>query len=279
MNEAGVAPEWTGLFSVAGRTALVTGGSRGIGLMIARGFVEAGANVIISSRKADVCAEVAAELSAGAGQPARPGQPPRGWCEAIPADLSTGAGAQGLAEAVRDRVPSLDILVNNAGAAWGAPLEEYPDSGFDKVWAVNVKAMFRLTVALLPALRAAATAQDPARVINIGSVDGIRVPEMENYAYAASKAGVHMLTRHLARNLAGDHITVNAIAPGLFPSKMTAFVLDDPHSRAAIEEHIRLRRLGRPDDMAGAAIYLSSRAGAYLTGAVIPVDGGVSTCG
>ncbi|MEW2472231.1 glucose 1-dehydrogenase [Micromonospora gifhornensis] len=257
----------TDLFSVHGKTVLVTGGTRGIGLMIARGFVEAGAHVIISSRKAEACAAVAEELSA------------YGRCEAIPADLSSDEAAQALAQAVRERVDTLDVLVNNAGATWGAPLEEYPESAFDKLWAINVKAVFRLTTALLPALRAAATDDDPARVINIGSVDGLRVPSMEVYAYSATKAAVHMLTRSLAHQLAGERITVNAIAPGPFESRMMAFALDDPGSRAAIESQVPLGRIGRPEDMAGTAIYLASRAGAYLTGAVIPVDGGITTHG
>ncbi|SCF37718.1 SDR family oxidoreductase [Micromonospora mirobrigensis] len=257
----------TDLFSVDGKTVLVTGGSRGIGRMIAEGFVRAGARVIISSRRAEACTAVAEELSA------------LGRCEAIPADLSTDAGAEGLAAAVRERVDRLDVLVNNAGATWGAPLEAYPESAFDKLWAVNVKAVFRLTTALLPALRAAASADDPARVITIGSVDGIRVPLMEVYAYSATKAAVHMLTRTLAHQLAGERITVNAIAPGPFESRMMAFALDDPGSRAAIEAQVPLGRIGRPEDMAGTAIFLASRAGAYLTGAVIPVDGGMTTHG
>ncbi|MEU8333009.1 glucose 1-dehydrogenase [Micromonospora sp. NPDC048839] len=257
----------TQLFSVEGKTVLVTGGSRGIGLMIAQGFVRAGAHVIISSRKADVCEAVAKELSA------------EGRCEAIPADLGDDTGAEALAAAVRERFDRLDVLVNNAGATWGAPLENYPEAAFDKLWAVNVKAVFRLTTALLPALRAAASADDPARVINIGSIDGIRVPMMEVYAYSATKAAVHMLTRSLAHQLAAEQITVNAIAPGPFESKMMAFALEDPASRAAIEQQVPLGRIGRPEDMAGTAIYLSSRAGAYLTGAVIPVDGGITTHG
>ncbi|MGA3490461.1 glucose 1-dehydrogenase [Micromonosporaceae bacterium DT55] len=255
------------LFSVQGKTVLVTGGSRGIGLMIAEAFVEAGARVIISSRKAGVCHEVAERLSA------------KGQCEAIPADLSDSAGADTLAAAVNERLGSLDVLVNNAGATWGAPLAEYPEAAFDKLWAVNVKAIFRLTTQLLPALRKAADAEDPARVINIGSVDGIRVPSMEVYAYSATKSAVHMLTRSLAHQLAREHITVNAIAPGPFESKMMAFALDSPEIRAAIEDEVPLGRIGRPEDMGGTAIYLASRAGAYLTGAIIPVDGGMTTHG
>jgi NAD(P)-dependent dehydrogenase (short-subunit alcohol dehydrogenase family) len=256
-----------GLFAVDGKTVLVTGGSRGIGLMIAQGFVEAGAHVIVSSRKADVCESVARRLSE------------IGRCEAIPADLSSVEGADRLARAVLARSPALDVLVNNAGATWGAPLEAYPESAFDKLWAVNVKAVFRLTTALLPALRASASADDPARVINIGSIDGIRVPWMEVYAYSATKAAVHMLTRSLAHQLAPERITVNAIAPGPFESKMMAFALDDPATRATVEHQVPLGRIGRPDDMAGTAIFLASRAGAYLTGAVIPVDGGMTTHG
>ncbi|ADG87772.1 3-oxoacyl-ACP reductase [Thermobispora bispora] len=251
------------LFSVAGKTVVVTGGSRGIGKMIAKGFRDAGATVYIASRKKHELDATAAELG----------------CEAIQADLSTSEGIQTLVEAVSARESRLHVLVNNAGAAWGAPLEEYPEHGFDKVWNVNVKAIFFLTRAFLPLLRAAATPDDPARVINIGSIDGIRVPAMENYAYAASKAAVHMLTRQLAHRLARESITVNAIAPGPFESKMMAFALDDPELRGAIESTVPLGRIGRPDDMAGTAIYLASRAGSYLTGAVIPVDGGLSTHG
>ena len=250
------------LFSIAGRTALVTGGSRGIGLMIARGYVEAGARVYISSRKADVLDEVAAELSKV------------GECHAIAADLSTEPECRRLAEAIAARESSLDILVNNAGATWGAPLERFDEAAWERALALNVEGVFHLTKFLLPLLGAAGTADEPARVINIGSIDGIRVPLMENYSYSASKAAVHMLTRHLAKRLAPE-ITVNAIAPGPFESKMMAATLE------AFGEQIAagtpLKRIGRPDDMAGAAIYLASRAGAYLTGAVIPVDGGIAS--
>jgi NAD(P)-dependent dehydrogenase (short-subunit alcohol dehydrogenase family) len=171
------------------------------------------------------------------------------------------------------------VLVNNAGATWGAPIEEYPDEALDKVWSINVKGVFHLTRALLPQLRAAATEEDPARVINVGSIEGMKVPDLETYAYSATKAGVHMLTRHLAHRLAREHITVNAIAPGPFESKMMHFVLGHEEGRQAVAAEVPLHRIGRPDDMAGAAIYLASRAGSYLTGAIIPVDGGWSTHG
>ncbi|HSZ05404.1 MAG TPA: SDR family oxidoreductase [Solirubrobacteraceae bacterium] len=255
------------LFDVSGKTALVTGGSRGIGLMIARGLVHAGARVIVSSRKSADVEAAAAELS------------DLGDCHAIPADISTLQGAQALAGAVRERFPSLDILVNNAGAAWGAPLDEFPASGWQKVLSTNVEGVFHLTVALLPQLRAGAHVDDPARVINIGSIDGLRTPVVENYSYSASKAAVHMLTRHLAKRLAGEHITVNAIAPGPFQSKMMAHVLDNPETRELVERNVPLGRIGRPDDVAGLTIFLASRAGAYVTGAVIPLDGGITGCG
>jgi NAD(P)-dependent dehydrogenase (short-subunit alcohol dehydrogenase family) len=253
------------LFSIRGKVAVVTGGSRGIGLMIARGFVEAGARVYISARKADAVNSAAAELSK------------LGECIAFPADLGTAEGAVHLAAKIAEREKAVHILVNNAGATWGAPLEEFPDSGFDKVLGVNVKGVFHLTVKLLPLLRKGATKDDPARVINIGSIDGLRVPTMfENFSYSASKAAVHMLTRHLASTLVKEHINVNAIAPGLFPSKMTQFVFDGLGEEGATQ-NIPMGRAGRQDDIAGTCIYLSSRAGSYLTGAVIPVDGGVST--
>jgi NAD(P)-dependent dehydrogenase (short-subunit alcohol dehydrogenase family) len=252
----------TDLFSIAGKSALVTGGSRGIGKMIAEGFVDAGASVYISSRKADVCEDVAAELSK------------KGTCVAVPADLSQEDEARRLADEMAARVDRLDILVNNAGATWGAPLDDYDETAFERVLALNVKGVFHVTKFLLPLLEKAGTQEEPARVINIGSIDGIQVPIMETYAYSASKAAVHQLTRHLARRLA-PAITVNAIAPGPFESKMMAATLE------AFGEQIRasapLRRIGRPDDMAGAAIFLSSRAGSYVTGAVIPVDGGIAT--
>ena len=252
------------LFSIRGKVAVVSGGSRGIGLMIARGYLEAGARVYISSRKASACDAAAAELSKS------------GECISIPADLGTLEGVQHLAQQVAAHEQAVHVLVNNAGATWGAPLEEFPDSGWDKVIAINLKGVFNLTMKLLPLLRRAAAKQDPARVINIGSIDGLRVPAFDNFSYSASKAGVHMLTRHLASKLVGEHITVNAIAPGLFPSKMTQFVFDGLGEEGA-SQNIPMRRPGAQDDIAGAAIFLASRAGSYVTGAVIPVDGGVST--
>ncbi len=251
------------LFSIEGKVALVTGGSRGIGLMIARGFVEAGARVYVSSRKAEVCEKVAGELSK------------RGTCVAIPADLGSEAEANRLAQEIAERESGLHILVNNAGANWGAPLAEYPDDAWDKVLSLNVKAVFHLTRALVPQLAQAARPGDPARVINIGSIDGLHVPLLETYAYSTSKAAVHHLTRVLAKQLATRGITVNAVAPGPFESKMMAVTLD--RFRDAIVASCPLGRIGEPEDMAGVAIYLSSRAGAYVTGAVIPVDGGIAT--
>jgi NAD(P)-dependent dehydrogenase (short-subunit alcohol dehydrogenase family) len=251
------------LFSIEGKVALVTGGSRGIGLMIARGYAEHGARVYVSSRSAEACAATAAELSKV------------GTCAALPADLSQHSEVKRLAAELSAREPALHVLVNNAGANWGAPIEEYPDAAWDKVLALNVKAIFHLTVALLPQLAAAATPGDPARVINIGSADGIQVPALETYAYSASKAAVHHMTRVLAKKLAARDITVNAVAPGPFESKMMAATLE--RFGEMIAKTNPLKRIGTPEDMAGIAIYLASRAGSYVTGAVIPVDGGLST--
>ena len=249
------------LFDVSGKIALVTGGSRGIGEMIAEGFVAGGVRTYISARKADACDATAARLSE------------RGECISIPADLSTTEGVSQLAEELARREERLDILVNNAGATWGAPIEEFPESAWDKVMAVNVKGPFFLTQALLPLLEAAASAEDPARIINIGSIDGLNVNKLGTYSYGPSKAAIHHLTRTFASHLADRNITANAIAPGPFPSKMTAGIAKAMGEQ--IREHVPLKRWGEPADMAGTAIFLASRAGAYVSGAVIPVDGGI----
>jgi len=229
------------LFSLKGKTALVTGGSRGIGLMIARGFVEAGVKTYISSRDGRACAEAEAGLSK------------LGTCIALPHDLGHTAEVKALAAEVAARETKLDILVNNAGAAWAEPFESYSEKGWDKLMAVNLKAIFFLTQALLPLLKQAATEDDPARVVNIGSIDGILQPHIETYAYSASKAAVHHLTRNLAKHLAKDNINVNAIAPGPFETKMLAPVL--AVARKQMEESVPRKRIGRDDDMIGAAIF------------------------
>ena len=249
------------LFSLAGRTALVTGGSRGIGRMIAAGFLARGARVYVSSRKADACAETAAELSAV------------GECLALPADVSTMAGVAGLAADFTARESKLDILVNNAGAAWGEPFDSFPEKGWDKVVDLNLKSPFFLTQALHGALRAAASAERPSKVINVVSIDGISVNMGETYSYAASKAGLIHLTRRMALRLIDDHIVVSAIAPGAFASEMNREARDHGDE---IARRIPARRIGRDDDMAGAAIYLASRAGDYVVGATLVVDGGVT---
>lgn len=252
----------TSLFSIEGKTALVTGGTRGIGLMIARGYVEAGARVYVASRSEEACAETEKELSK------------LGTCVAIPANLSTQEGCVALADEIKGRETKLDILVNNAGANWGAPYDEFPASAWDRVLDLNVKGPFFLTQALTPLLQAAASEGSPSRVINIGSIDGIQVPLLDTYSYSASKAAIHHMTHVLARKLAPT-ITVNAIAPGPFQSKMMAATLENFGD--SIAASCPMKRIGEPDDMAGVAIYLASKAGAYVTGAVIPVDGGIST--
>jgi NAD(P)-dependent dehydrogenase (short-subunit alcohol dehydrogenase family) len=251
------------LFSVEGKVVVVTGGGQGIGRMIAQGFVEAGAKTYISSRKVDVIEAAAKEMGTS------------GECIPIQADVSTEAGCRQLAEQFSQREEKLHVLVNNAGANWGAPFEEFPDSGFDRCFDVNVKGTFHLTRALLPLLEKAASEDDPARVINIGSIDGIRAPFLETYGYSTSKAAVHHLTRVLSRKFAPKKITVNAVAPGPFESKMMHETLQ--RFGDAIKGQVPLGRIGRPEDMAGVSIFLSSRAGSYLTGAVIPVDGGATT--
>jgi len=250
------------LFSISGKTALITGGTSGIGLMIAEGYLRAGARVYISSRKPDACASAQEHLSQF------------GEVHAIPADLSREEECTRLVEAVGGSEYKLDILVNNAGATWGAPFDEFPGAAFDKVLTINVKSPFLMTQAARPLLEAASADEDPARVINIGSIDGIVVPRLPSYSYSASKAALHQLTRHMAHALA-PRILVNAIAPGPFPSKMMRATLEAVGDRLAAGTPVG--RIGRGDDMAGAAIYLASRAANYVTGAVIPVDGGLST--
>jgi NAD(P)-dependent dehydrogenase (short-subunit alcohol dehydrogenase family) len=249
------------LFSVAGKVALVTGGSRGIGRMIAHGLVANGARTYVSSRKVEACQQTAAELSR------------EGECIALPADLAKPEERARLVAELAAKEPALHVLVNNAGANWGAPLREFPEAGWDKVFDLNLKAVFFLTRDLVPQLERAGTPEDPARVVNVGSIDGLHVPLLETYSYSAAKAALHHMTRVLARKLA-PQITVNAIAPGPFESKMMAETLrrfGDEIAAAA-----PLGRIGRPEDMAGAARYLASRAGAYVTGVVLPVDGGLT---
>jgi NAD(P)-dependent dehydrogenase (short-subunit alcohol dehydrogenase family) len=248
------------LFSVKGKIAIVTGGSRGIGKMIAAGFVANGVKTYITARKAEACQAAAEELSA------------IGSCIAIPADLSTKEGRGSFVSEIKSREEKIDVLVNNAGAAWGAAFEEYPDEGYDKVMDINVKAVFTLTRDLMPLLTKDASSEDPSRVINIGSIDGLRVSTTDNFAYGASKAAVHFLTKNLAVRLAPKGVTVNAIAPGAFESQMMEYML--ANFKDKIEGENPLGRIGRPTDMAGLALYLASAASKYMTGQVIAIDGG-----
>ncbi|ATQ41596.1 SDR family NAD(P)-dependent oxidoreductase [Caulobacter mirabilis] len=250
------------LFSLKGRTALITGGSRGIGRMIAAGFIAAGAKVYISSRKAAACDAAAAELSAGGGT-----------CISLPQDVSTVEGCQALAKAYGRHEDRLDILVNNAGAAWLAEFDAFPENGWDKVVDLNLKSPFFLTQALAPALRASASAERPAKVINIASIDGIRPNPQETYSYQASKAGLIHLTRRMAAQLIRDNVVVTAIAPGAFASDMNTTARDQAEAVAA---RIPARRIGTDEDMQGVAIYLASRAGDYAVGITVAVDGGVA---
>jgi NAD(P)-dependent dehydrogenase (short-subunit alcohol dehydrogenase family) len=252
------------LFSLQGRIALVTGGSRGIGKMIAGGFLAQGAaKVYITARKAGPCEATAKELTAEYG----------GECIALPIDISTMAGIEMLATEIKKREPKLDILVNNAGAAWGADFDEFPESGWDKVMDLNLKTPFFLTKALAAPLRAAATADKPAKVINIASIDGIFVNPAETYSYAASKSGLIHLTRRMAARLIKENINVTAIAPGAFKSDMNKAARDHADE---VARRVPARRVGTDEDMAGIAIYLASRAGDYVVGATIAVDGGVA---
>ena len=251
------------LFDVQGKFCVVTGGGRGIGEMITEGLVDAGATVLITSRKAENLAATAERLGDA--------------CIPVAADLATQEGIDHLAAAAADHTDRVDVLVNNAGIAWGAPIDDFPRKGFERVLDLNVTGVFHTTQALLPLLRAAATAEDPARVITIGSVDGFTVPEWETYSYSASKAAVHHMSRHMAKRLTPEHITVNVIAPGFFPSDMTAFAIGDEERGEALRAAIPRGRFGDADDITGAVVFLASRAGAYVTGAVLPVDGGVRT--
>jgi NAD(P)-dependent dehydrogenase (short-subunit alcohol dehydrogenase family) len=249
------------LFSVSGKVALVTGGTSGIGLMIARGLVERGARTYIVGRNAETCEATAAELS---GQ---------GDCRALPGDLSTIAGVEAVTAALAARESTLDILVNNAGAMYEAPIEQFTEEGWDSVADLNLKSVFFLTQKLLGPLRAAARERGLASVINIGSVGGLRVGPKENYSYQAAKAGLHHLTGSLAKRLGPENITVNTIAPGFFVSRLTQI----PAAQLpAVLSTVPRRRMGEPDDMVGAVIYLASRAGSFVTGAVIPVAGGMT---
>ena len=251
------------LFSVRGKVALVTGGSRGLGEMIARAYVENGAKVNITARRAEACDALASELSR------------IGECVSIPADLSRMEEIDRLSAELRKHERKLDILVNNAGASWGASFAEFPENGWDKVMDLNVKSVFFLTQRLLDLLQAAATSETWSRVINIGSIEGMRSSHLEAYSYAASKAGVNHLTRIMAKFLAPRHIAVNAIAPGYFPSKMTAAIEEE--GQREVVENAPMKRMGNADDMAGIALYLASRASGFVCGAVIPVDGGLAT--
>lgn len=257
------------LFSVRGKVVLVTGGSRGIGKMIAAGFLANGASVFISSRKAEVCDATADELATRYG----------GSCTSLPADLSGLPGVDALSGALAERTDHLDVLVNNAGVSWGAPIDEFPEVGWDKVFDTNVKGVFFLTQRLLPLLESAATAEAPSRVINIGSVDGIRTPVFDTVSYGPSKAALHALTRQLAARLVKRHVLVNAIAPGPFPTWMLSTGVGtggdvDGTDWDAVGAMTPRGRVGTPADIAGLSIFLASRAGAYTVGEVITCDGG-----
>jgi NAD(P)-dependent dehydrogenase (short-subunit alcohol dehydrogenase family) len=248
------------LFNLNGKIALVTGGSRGIGAMIAEGFVRNGVKTYISSRKSDPCDKKAKELSK------------YGECISIPADLTDMNEMDKLVTKIKDKETKLNILVNNAGAAWGASFDDFPEIGWDKVMDTNVKSVFFLTQKLVDILETSASTSDPSRIINIGSIDGLGIPRAETYSYPASKAAVHQLTKVLANRLANRNINVNAIAPGPFESNMMAHTLEEYGEQ--IKSSVPRGRIGVPEDMAGASIFLSSRASSYITGSIIPVDGG-----
>ena len=253
----------TDIFDLSGRVAIITGGSRGIGKMIAEEFVKRGVKTYITSRKAEPCMQTAEELSK------------HGACIALPHDLSKEEGIDSLLTEFSERESRLDILINNAGAAWMAPIDDFPESGWDKVMNINLKSVFFLTQKLLPLLRAGASAEQPAKVINIASVDGIRPPRLETYSYAASKGGLIQLTRRMAMRLVDDHILVNTIAPGAFATDMNIHARDEPDR---VSELIPAKRIGEPVHMAGTAVYMCSRSGDYLVGTTVTVDGGLTGC-
>jgi len=256
------------LFDLTGKVALVTGGAQGLGRMIAEGLLKAGAIVAITSRKEDICNAAAEEMSS------------LGSCISLPCDLSSAEAAVDLAMRVKAEFgDKLHILVNNAGKTWGGNLDDFPDKAWPGVMMVNVQAPFTLIRELLPALEAGGTSDDPSRIINIGSVAGLMTARLSAYSYSASKAAIHMLSRDLAGDLADRNINVNALVPGFFPTKMTAHLRDEDEVDPAVLAKIPMARLGRPDEIAGSVVFLSSRAGAYITGVALPVDGGAAGCG
>ena len=252
------------LFDLSGRTALVTGGATGIGRTCAEALLAAGARVLIASRKAEACEAAAKELSS------------IGPCEGFAGTVATEAGVAELAAGTRRRTESLHVLVNNAGLTWGAPFETYPWTAFDRIMSVNVAGLFALTRGLAPMLIASASADRPSNVVNIGSVMGSVTQSENSYAYSASKAAVHHLTRILAVEFAPRYVTVNAIAPGPFPTRMTRFALGNESGAARGAKAVPMGRIGRSEDIAGAILFLTGRGGAYTTGAIVPVDGGIS---
>lgn len=254
------------LFDISGRVALVTGGAQGLGRMIAEAYVRAGAEVYVTSRQAETAESAAAEMSA------------HGHCTGLAADLSTPEAARDLAARLAERTPRLHVLVNNAGRTWGAPLDSFPDRAWAGVMAVNVQMPFTLVQALLPQLRAASAPQDPARVINIGSLAGAAVERIDAYSYAASKAALHHLGRTMAAELGPQGIAVNTVVPGYFPTRMTAHIRAEPEAEAGLRARVPLGRLGTPEDIAGLCILLASRAGGYLNGAELMLDGGMHGC-
>ena len=252
------------LFSVKGRTALVTGGATGLGRVCAEALLSAGARVLIASRNAAACEEAAKELSE------------IGPCEGFGGTVATEDGVMALAEEAKARAPKLDILVNNAGLTWGAPFEKFPWKAFDRVLSVNVTGLFMLTCELMPSLLASASAERPSNVVNLGSVMGETTQSESAYSYSASKAAVHHLTRILAAEFAARHVTINAIAPGPFPSNMTKYAIGTEQGMATAARAVPMGRVGSPPDIAGTLLYLTGRAGAFTTGSVVPLDGGMT---